>query len=314
MDTYVNKHRLQQIQRLLMRLIEGDGAYLIERSDEDDDIELVLMTANLLVEELGDILRYLGYLDVPETIREYVNMLFVLDAGFQVKYVSDTVPKLLEQESEALVGASFSELLTADVLPRWQIIAGDLLYQTDYHAIHDLSFKVSGHLVKRCTCAFSTVIIPDWPVSFILVTTFEMAFNSLFIVDRIKATLPSGDELPHAKPSPPFKLSNEKDVRIIQSVRDHILKNIAQPLPGLRVLAHEFGTNEHKLKVGFKQLYGTSVYRFLTRERLKSAALYLQNTSLPVKTIAHMVGFKNMSHFSSAFKIRYGIKPSTLRK
>lgn len=313
MQKSVNKHRLQQIQRLLMTLIEGKGAYYIERSEEDDDIEVLLVMANIMVEEMTNTLRYVGYLDAPETIKEYVNMLFVLDTGFQVMYVSDTVYKLLEQEPDALIGASFSDLLTADALPRWQLIASDLLYITDYHAIHDLSFKVSGHLAKRCTCAFSTVFITEWPVSFILVTTFEMALNSLFIEDRIKAMVSSGPVLPTANPKSSFKLSNEKNVRILQSVRDHILHNIAQPLPGLRVLAHEFGINEHKLKNGFKQLYGTSVYRFLTHERLKRATLLLQNTSLPVKRIAQLVGFKNMSHFSKAFKNQYGVSPRTLR-
>ncbi|HUH27028.1 hypothetical protein [Gelidibacter sp.] len=54
MQSPFNKHRLQQIQRLLMTLIVGGGSYQIERSEEDDDIELVLMTTNLLVEELAD--------------------------------------------------------------------------------------------------------------------------------------------------------------------------------------------------------------------------------------------------------------------
>ncbi|WP_027126466.1 helix-turn-helix domain-containing protein [Gelidibacter mesophilus] len=314
MQSAVNIYRLQQIQRLLMTLIVGEGTYLLERSEEDDDIEVLLVMANLMVEEMADTLRYVGYLDSPEAIKEYVHMLFVLDTGFQVRYVNNTVHTLLGQESDALLGASFSDLLTADSLSGWQLIARDLLYKDNYHGTHDLSIKVLGELTKRCTFAFSTVSIAEWPVSFILVTTFETSLSSLFIENRIKALLGSGDLRSRAKANPPFKLSNEKDVRIIQSVRDCILQNISQPLPGLRVLAHEFGTNEHKLKNGFKQLYGTSVYRFLTQERLKRASMLLQNTSLPVKGIAQMIGFKNMSHFSKAFKKQYGVAPMALRK
>ncbi len=314
MQSPFNTHRLQQIQRLLMTLIVGGGNYLIERSEEDDDIELVLMMANLLVEELADTLRYVGYLDSPEAIKEYVNMLFVLDTGFQVRYVNNTVQTLLGQKFDVLLEAPFSDLLTAESLSSWQLIARDLLYKDQYHGIHDLSFKVPGALTKRCTCAFSTVFLEEWSVSFILVTTFETSLNRLFIEDRIKALLASRDLRLRVKSNSPFNLSNEKDVRIIQGVRDRILQNISQPLPGLRVLAHEFGTNEHKLKNGFKQLYGTSVYRFLTQERLKRANMLLQNTSLPVKGIAQMTGFKNMSHFSKAFKKQYGVTPMTLRK
>lgn len=313
MQNAVNIYRLKQMQRLLMKLIVGEGSYLIGRSEEDDDIELLLVTVNLLVEEFGGTLRYLGYLDSSDTIKEYVKMLFVLDTGFQVRYVNDSVHTICGQYSEALLGSSFSDLLTEESLLRWQLIAGDLLYKNNYHGIHELSLKVSGNLTKKCMCAVSTVSIAEWPVSFILVTTFEMSLNSLFIEDRLKAMITLGDLRPSAEKNSPFKLSNAKDVLIIQGVRNRILQNISQPLPGLRVLAHEFGTNEHKLKVGFKQLYGTTVYRFLTHERLKRASLLLQNTSLPVKRIAQMTGFKNMSHFSKAFKKQYGFRPMALR-
>ncbi|UPS93134.1 helix-turn-helix domain-containing protein [Bizionia sp. M204] len=80
------------------------------------------------------------------------------------------------------------------------------------------------------------------------------------------------------------------------------------------VISNQFGTNEYKLKYGFKQLYGITVFRYLTQERLKRASLLIQNTSLSIKAVAKMTGFKNVSHFSKAFKNHFGVKPTDIKK
>ncbi|TXD81188.1 helix-turn-helix transcriptional regulator [Subsaximicrobium wynnwilliamsii] len=83
--------------------------------------------------------------------------------------------------------------------------------------------------------------------------------------------------------------------------------------PSLKDFALQIGTNEFKLKYGFKELYGTTVYRFLVQERLRKAQMMIQYSDLPLKSIAYMTGFKSMPHFSRTFKKRYGYSPSALR-
>lgn len=103
-------------------------------------------------------------------------------------------------------------------------------------------------------------------------------------------------------------------MRALQEVRDFILKHLEEPLPSLKELANKYGINEYKLKSGFNQLYHTSVFRFLTEERLKRGCILIENTELPLQMVTKLSGFKNVSHFSNAFKKRYGIKPSAYRK
>ena len=78
-------------------------------------------------------------------------------------------------------------------------------------------------------------------------------------------------------------------------------------------LAHEFGTNEYKLKKGFKELYGMTVFQFLKNERLRNAHVLVKSSTVPFKRIARQNGFKNATHFSREFKARYGYTPSDLR-
>lgn len=59
----------------------------------------------------------------------------------------------------------------------------------------------------------------------------------------------------------------------------------------------------------FRAAFGEGPHAFLTGSRLQRAAALLQATRLPVKTIADRVGYRSRSHFSRAFKARYGIDP-----
>ncbi|MGC1631483.1 MAG: AraC family transcriptional regulator [Gelidibacter sp.] len=310
----LNKQRLQQLEQLLLNIIVGRGLYQSELSEEDDDIEVLLVMANLLAEELSETLRYVNFIIAPGATLEYVNMIFILDTTYQIQYTNPTVNALFGIDAPVAIGDSFSGLLTGHSLQTWKLIAQDLLYATDYHAQHQLTFKMPGKLTKTCTCAVSLVHSVGLSVSFILITTFESSLKSLFLEGRFKKVLHAQEAISEKRKGKPFIMSNENDIRIIQNIRNHILLNLEQPLPGLKALAHQFGINEYKLKYGFKQLFGTTVYRFLTQERLKRSSLLLQNTSLAVKTIARMTGFKNVSHFSKAFKIKYGVRPLALRK
>lgn len=98
-------------------------------------------------------------------------------------------------------------------------------------------------------------------------------------------------------------------------VYDYVLAHKDTSLPTLRELARIFGTNEFKLKVGFKYLFKTSIHKLHTNERLERAHLLIENTGLPLKEIAFRVGYNSYPSFSRAFKIKYRYTPnSILRK
>jgi AraC-like DNA-binding protein len=92
-----------------------------------------------------------------------------------------------------------------------------------------------------------------------------------------------------------------------------IINNLEKDLPGLHELARQMGTNEYKLKYGFKQMYGTTIFRFLTQERLRKAKTLIQYSTLTIKQVAQMTGFKSKTHFSRAFKDKYGLTPTAMR-
>lgn len=84
--------------------------------------------------------------------------------------------------------------------------------------------------------------------------------------------------------------------------------NIVNP-PSLMELSRLIGLNDYKLKKGFKEMYGTTVFGYLREQRLEKACYLLQNGTMNVMEVANAVGYSNSSHFAEVFKERYGLSP-----
>ncbi len=64
----------------------------------------------------------------------------------------------------------------------------------------------------------------------------------------------------------------------------------------------------------FKTFTSYSPYQYLVDTRLKNAELLIKTTDLPITEICFSSGFQNLENFSSAFKKKYQVAPSHLRK
>ena len=107
---------------------------------------------------------------------------------------------------------------------------------------------------------------------------------------------------------------------LIGLARDRMLEARARLLASMRTpptlseLARQVGTNEFRLKRDFKTLFGEPVHAFLLRRRLDHARTLLLDRDRSVKEIAAEVGYAHVSHFSAAFRRRFGVPPTALRR
>lgn len=65
---------------------------------------------------------------------------------------------------------------------------------------------------------------------------------------------------------------------------------------------------------GFKQTFGTSPHRWLTRRRVDAAKALMHDPALSLAEIAARCGFANQSHFSRVFRKYEGASPDTWRR
>ncbi|MEM6721466.1 MAG: AraC family transcriptional regulator [Bacteroidota bacterium] len=105
----------------------------------------------------------------------------------------------------------------------------------------------------------------------------------------------------------PF-LVDEDNVLKIRRAKDIVIARMTEP-PSLQELANEVGLNIKKLKEGFKQIYGDSVFSFLFDYKMEYARKLLESGSYNVNEVGHKVGYSTASHFIAAFKKKYGTTP-----
>lgn len=105
----------------------------------------------------------------------------------------------------------------------------------------------------------------------------------------------------------PF-LIDEENVLKIKKAKELIISNMSEP-PGLQELADAVGISLKKLKVGFKQLYGDTVFNFLFDYKMDYARKMLDSGTYNVNEVGLKVGYSTSSHFIAAFKKKFGTTP-----
>lgn len=105
----------------------------------------------------------------------------------------------------------------------------------------------------------------------------------------------------------PFR-SDEENVQKLKKAKDIIIDNMLEP-PTLQELADEVGINLKKLKMGFKQVYGDTVYGFLFDYKMDYARKLLDSGAYNVNEVGNKIGYSTASHFISAFKKKFGTTP-----
>lgn len=105
----------------------------------------------------------------------------------------------------------------------------------------------------------------------------------------------------------PF-LVDDQYITKIRKAKDVIISKMEEP-PSLQELANEVGLNIKKLKEGFKQIYGDTVYGFLFNYKMEQARKLLESNQYNVNEVGSKVGYSSSSHFISAFKKKFGTTP-----
>lgn len=114
-----------------------------------------------------------------------------------------------------------------------------------------------------------------------------------------------------------YFLNDNKSPKVIKTNIDkekiiaacNLLTQDLTETPTLRSLSLSVGINEKKLKQGFKEVYGSTVFGYLFQYKMKLAQEYLKDTRLTIMDIAILCGYEHLSHFSTAFKRFSGVSP-----
>lgn len=295
MQQEINQQRIHKVCLILMEMAGGNFTYRLPRTGEDDELEALTVLVNWLAEEMKESIFHSGYINPHFTYRYVVQSSYMLDHDFVIKSFSPDVPDLLGFDSDELLGKDFTKILTKESLVLLGTIKEELVQDETYQTILPLQFLTCDKLLIPVYCGITRLLQCDK----IIVSSFTAV-----VQERTQDKSVTHDAV------------NEEvekiDVKQIQAVYDYVLAHMDSSLPTLKELSRIFGTNEYKLKNGFKYLFKTTIFQFNNDERLKRSHLVIEHTKIPLKNIASMAGFSTYPNFSRAFKIKFGYPPTDI--
>ena len=290
-----NEERIVTIYQMLFEMARGNFNSSIPLSSNDDVLETLVVLINMVAEEMKEAIFRVGYINAHRTNQFIAQSTFVLDFSFLIKSFTPEVTHFLGYSESELIDLPLTDIITTASLEQLQDV---LDANISFPSTITLDFTSKEHLPISVSC-----------------NIVRLVNRSEFILNLVTpARQDSYSPLMNGNENEKHNKTRKADALLIQKLYDYILAHLEEPLPSLKVLSSEFGTNEHKLKDGFRHFFKTSIYQFYNDERLKRAYYMIEHTTIPLKNISVMNGFNNYPNFSKSFKKRFGFSPYEMKR
>ena len=108
--------------------------------------------------------------------------------------------------------------------------------------------------------------------------------------------------------------TSEKDIEMLQAVEKILVENFMSPFPSVEKLSKIALMSESKLKKLFKQSYSMGLYEYFQKNRLHKAKDLILSEKHSISEVGLMLGYQNLSNFSSSFRREFNCLPSEIEK
>lgn len=142
--------------------------------------------------------------------------------------------------------------------------------------------------------------------------SYKNELRDLFLLSKSIELLVLQAELYEYQASNNYIKSKADKQKLIEA-KELITTKIDNP-PTIIELSELVGINEYKLKKGFKELFGTTIFGYTHSLRMSLAKKLLLGTEKTAQEIAYEAGYSSPQHFSKAFKNTFGVSPNSIRK
>lgn len=176
--------------------------------------------------------------------------------------------------------------------------------------------KFSKNILTKQSSYLTSKYLPftpaiQWVIHEIKSCTRQGALKRIYIESKIKELLIHQLEAIITKPPSKQKIDEEDYNKLLEAKK--ILDKDYRNTPTLPELSRLISLNEFKLKKGFKACFGSTVKSYIIKLRMEHAKELFQSKSATVSEAAYKCGYKDVSHFSAAFKTYYGFSPQKFK-
>tara|TARA_A100001015_G_scaffold117440_1_gene130259 strand:+ start:176 stop:1063 length:888 start_codon:yes stop_codon:yes gene_type:complete len=254
-------------------------------------------------------------LDITHTVAQnFLQFHFCLKGQMNFKYNQGSYTFPLNEDHSILLYNPAKELpIDVELSPNTWLVSA-LISITKFHALFSsdadhIPFLSSENSAKKYydnlpfTSSIAVVL------SQVLQSKIHDSIKALYIKGKVyellslyfnKSEDPSVEQCPF--------LVDEENVRKIRKAKEIVLERMTDP-PSLENLAVEIGLSLKKLKEGFKELYGDTIYAYLLDHKMEEARRMLNSQKYNVNEVGLKLGYSTASHFIAAFKKKYGTTP-----
>lgn len=172
----------------------------------------------------------------------------------------------------------------------------------------NINQKKTGYLTSKYA-PFNSGI--QWIIHEIKNCTYEGSMKKMYLETKIKELLVFQLDSLIEKPQKEEQIRGDDFSKLLKAKL--ILEKNFTNAPSLSELSRLISLNEFKLKKGFKACFNTTIKSYVTQLRMEYAKKIFKNESSNVGEVAYKCGYKDVSHFSAAFKQFYGFSPVSFR-
>lgn len=296
MEFTTQQEHIVRMHQMLFEMARGNFNHRIPLANYNAEMETIAVLINMVAEEMREAIFQNGYVATHNRQQLITQSTFILSASYHVKTFTSEVVAFIGYTEDELIHTHFSSFITEDSFKLLQSFITNATSLSSFSTVMSLEFIAKKELHMLAYCSVGKLLNSEEYIISIVTPVEQDSYN-------------------------PIKYDNEgnkqhksrkADALLIQKLYDYIVANLEEPLPSVKSLARKFGTNEYKLKDGFRHFFKTSIYKFYNEERLKRAHFMIEETVIPLKNIAVMNGFNNYPNFSKSFKKKYGFSPNEI--
>ncbi|TXD81533.1 hypothetical protein ESY86_17955 [Subsaximicrobium wynnwilliamsii] len=140
-------YRMQIINEMLLEMASGNFYYRIERSENDDNIEALIATLNMLAEEIQETIVHQGYANTEHTTLDIVQMSFILNSKGFIEMVNQKTCNILSALYDDIIGKDFENFLAKASIAKWKATWNLIKEKEIFDTSLDLNFKSKGKLI-----------------------------------------------------------------------------------------------------------------------------------------------------------------------
>lgn len=298
MDREFNRESLQAIYRMLFEMAKGNFDFQIERTNYDDELEGLTLLLNMTVQKLKKNRNQFLWLNKDREFVRIQTACFLLDSDYRILHFQSEMEYLNDKVESKPEKKKFSAFLTEKSKSRWSRSIINLQRKKQGFLILPLNYSLHKSLKLRLHSVIAKVTCEKSEFYMVHSSQLNLAKGDFFNASKIKSnhTLSIWDQ------------------QLFLDIHSYITNHLEEPLISYFDLASLFNTNEHKIKIGFKEVYGLTPFQLHRKKRIERSKILIANTDLLLTEIAQKMGFSTYPQFSKTFKMITGISPRAYKR